>query len=69
MVGDLGGKELWVSKSDMSHVYFGCSYEYGSNYLQRIGTVGGGGTKVTLLVPLGGGGLLAYPFRMSRELR
>ena len=44
MVGDLGGKELWVSKSDMSHVYFGCSYEYGSNYLQRIGAVGGGGT-------------------------
>ena len=44
MVGDLGGKELWVSKRDMSHVYFGCSYEYGSNYLQRIGAVGGGGT-------------------------
>ena len=39
-----GGKEFWVSKGDMSHVYFGCSYEYGSNYLQRIGAVGGGGT-------------------------
>ena len=53
----------------MIHVYCGSFYEYGSNYLLRIGVGGGGGTRVTRLVFFGGGGLLAYPLRMSRELR
>ena len=69
MVGDEGGRELWVSEGSMIHVYCGYFYEYGSNYLQRIWVGGGGGTWVTRLVPLGGGGLLAYPFRMSCKLR
>ena len=69
MVEDIGGRELRVSEGSVIHVNCGSFYEYGSNYLLRIGVGGGGGTRVTRLVFFGGGGLLAYPLRMSRELR
>ena len=44
MVGGEGGKELWVSEGSMIHVYCGSFYEYGSNYLRRIGVGGGSET-------------------------
>ena len=43
MVGDLGGEGILGEQGRYKSCVF-CSYEYGSNYLQRIGAVGGGGT-------------------------
>ena len=44
MVGDLGGKRVLVGEGSMIHLYCGSFCEYGSNYMQRMGVGGGGGT-------------------------